>query len=439
MIFSPLMVFLGTEKLPPLAQGLVQRFVLLISLQTSLYLISRTFYVLVIIDYVGFQTLGLFLAISALLQAILDYPSGVLGDWIGQRWVLTSAFLFYGLSYGLLFQADSLLEIFFVYVFSAIASSQESGALQSWFDNNYKITVDRVDSNREIYQEFQGKRQTIVGLIGAFTIVLGGFIATFLFRKIVFLVQSIGMFLTAALCLFFVTDSSGNFRLERSFRKYFHFLKEGVYFAFFTKYMFFLTISICLWNIIWQIWVEMMLFPIYFGYTGSDAGAGIIRFIGWIFNSILAGKAGIWSKKINPRNWVPRLNFVILFSFFGFFTLLLTVFPLENKFNIIPVSLILCYFFIFSAFLYIFLILRQRLILDLVPNSIRNSIYSLFPTLTLLLGAPLFVLSGSMIEHFDISFALTFLIIIGIISSSSMYLSFRYMPLSEIRSFEVVS
>jgi MFS family permease len=432
MSFSPLMVFLGTDELPPLAQGLIQRFVLLISLQTSLYLISRTFYVLVIIDYVGFQTLGLFLAVSALLQAILDYPSGVLGDWIGQRWVLTSAFLFYGLSYGLLFQADSLLEIFFVYVFSAIASSQESGALQSWFDNNYKITVDRADSNRDVYQEFQGKYRSIIGFIGAFTIVLGGFIATLLFRKIVFMVQAVGMFFTAALCLFFVTDFSENIRPKRSFSKYFHILKEGIYFGFFTKYMFFLTISICLWNIIWQIWVEMMLFPIYFGYSGSDAGAGIIRFIGWIGHSIFAGKAGMWSKKLNTRKWVPRLNFIILFSFFGYFALLLTIFPLENKFNIIPVSLILCYFFVFLALNNIFLILRQRLIFDLVPNSIRNSIYSLFPTLTLLIGIPLFIASGSIIEYFGISFALTFLLIIGFLSSSSIYISFLYMPLSEI-------
>lgn len=352
------MAFLGTAELPPLAQRLVQRFVLLISLQTSMYLISRAFYMLVIIDYVGFQTLGLFLAASALIQAILDYPSGVLGDWIGQRWVLTSAFLFYGLSYSLLFHANSLLEIFFVYVFSAIASSQESGALQSWFDNNYMISIDKTDSNREIYQEFQGKSQSILGFIGAFSIVLGGFVATLQFRKLVFLVQAVSMFFTAALCLFFITDFSENIRPKRSFRKYFHILKEGLYFGFFTKYMFFFTISICLWNIIWQIWIEMILFPIYFGYSGSDAGAGIIRFIGWMGNSIIAGRAGIWSKKLNPHKWVPRLNFVILLSFFDYFALLLTLFPLENEFNIIPVSLMLCYFFVFFVLNNFFLILR---------------------------------------------------------------------------------
>jgi hypothetical protein len=79
------MIFFGVDKLPPLAQNLIYRFVLLISLHTCLYLLSRTFYVLLVVDYIGFQALGFFLAISVLIQALLDYPSGVLGDRIGQR------------------------------------------------------------------------------------------------------------------------------------------------------------------------------------------------------------------------------------------------------------------------------------------------------------------------------------------------------------------
>ncbi|PWI49341.1 hypothetical protein CEE45_02060 [Candidatus Heimdallarchaeota archaeon B3_Heim] len=72
MILPSLKMFLGTDRLSPPAQGLVHRFILLASLQTGLYLISSTFYVLFVLEYVGFMTLGALLAVSILLQAILD-------------------------------------------------------------------------------------------------------------------------------------------------------------------------------------------------------------------------------------------------------------------------------------------------------------------------------------------------------------------------------
>ncbi|MFX0174346.1 MAG: hypothetical protein ACFE9L_20910 [Candidatus Hodarchaeota archaeon] len=94
MIFSPLMKFLGIRsKLPPNTQSLVQKFLFLSSLQSSFFFISGTFYVLFVIDKVGFIDLGILVGISFLVQALLDYPSGSLGDWIGQPWILAIAFM----------------------------------------------------------------------------------------------------------------------------------------------------------------------------------------------------------------------------------------------------------------------------------------------------------------------------------------------------------
>lgn len=422
MIFFSLKVFLGTDRLPLPAQGLVHKFILLASLQTSLYLISSTFYVLFVLEYVGFMTLGVLLTVSVLLQAILDYPSGVIGDWIGQRWILAISFTCYGLSYGFLAQANTFFDLLLVYVMAAFASSQESGAFQSWFDNNYKVVVNEKDSDQKFYQEFLGKKQSIVGFFGANAIILGGFIATIFFREIVFLIQSIGMFIIAGLCFIFIDNFPGVPKVERSYWNYINLFKEGIRFTFFTKHMAFLVISICLWNITWQIWVKMILFPIYFGYTGSDAGAGILRFVGWIGNSMLAAKAAIWSKEFTIRTWVPRLNLIIIITFFGFFTILIMLYPLENRFNIIPIILLLCYSFIFLGLNNLFLILRQRLVFDLVPDSIRTSVYSLIPTLTLLIGAPLLFISGCIIENYGFPVMLILLLIIGVISSGSMYL-----------------
>ncbi|MFX1515941.1 MAG: MFS transporter [Promethearchaeota archaeon] len=431
MIFSPLKVFLGTDKLPIPARGLVCKFILLANLQASLYLISSTFYVLFVLEYVGFMSLGILLAVSVLLQAILDYPSGVIGDWIGQRWILAISFSSYGLSYGLLLQVNSFSDLLLVYILAAFANSQESGALQSWFDNNYKVIANEIDSGQKFYQEFLGKSQSIVGFLGAIAIIFGGFIATIFLREIVFLIQSIGMFIIAILCFILIDNLPEVPKVERAYRNYFNLAKEGIKFALFTKHMAFLVISICLWNITWQIWVKMILFPIYFGYTESDAGAGILRFIAWIGNSILAARAGIWSRKLCYRRWVPRLNLSIIVSFFGFFVTLIILYPLESSFNVIPIILLLCYSLIFLGLNNLFLILRQRLIFDLVPDSIRTSVYSLFPTLTLLIGAPLLFISGNIIENYGFPVMLVLLMIIGVLSSGSMYLSINTLPSDE--------
>ena len=46
-------------------------------------------------------------------------------------------------------------------------------------------------------------------------------------------------------------------------------------------------------------------------------------------------------------------------------------------------------------------ILRNRLNLDLVPDNIRNAIYSLLPTLTILIGIPGTLLGGYCINEFE--------------------------------------
>ncbi|MFX0065875.1 MAG: hypothetical protein ACFFC7_27190 [Candidatus Hermodarchaeota archaeon] len=154
---NSLSTFLGTENLPLPAQGVVQKFFLFANFSNLLLMFSSTFYVLFILDKVGYQALGTFLALSFVVQASLDYPSGALGDWIGHKWILTASYICYGLAYGILVFADSFWDLLLVYLLGGLARSQESGALQSWFDNNYKISVTVSDPNREIYQVFHGK------------------------------------------------------------------------------------------------------------------------------------------------------------------------------------------------------------------------------------------------------------------------------------------
>ena len=58
------------------------------------------------------------------------------------------------------------------------------------------------------------------------------------------------------------------------------------------------------------------------------------------------------------------------------------------------------------------LFLTQRVMLDVVPNKIRNSVYSLQPTLTLILAIPFVVLFGWLLplSGFPLTFSLMSLV-----------------------------
>ena len=161
MILRPLSTFLGIHELPERAQGLVQRFVMIVIFIDLVSLLSTTFFVLFVIDSIGIAQLGMLLAIRFLIQAALDYPSGVLGDWVGHKWVLFTAYLTFALSYVTLVFADSFFSFLIVYSLFAFASSQQSGALMAWFENNYKAATGDTDPERKTYKFFLGKWQVI--------------------------------------------------------------------------------------------------------------------------------------------------------------------------------------------------------------------------------------------------------------------------------------
>ena len=80
------------------------------------------------------------------------------------------------------------------------------------------------------------------------------------------------------------------------------------------------------------------------------------------------------------------------FTFWGFLKLFLVDFTLA-----IPYRLTFLFF--------------ARMIIDFVPNEIRNSVYSLLPTLTLIINIPAALLGGELLENIGIPY--TILVIVG--------------------------
>lgn len=399
-----------------------------------IFFVSGTFYVLFIIDKVGYAELGILAGFSFLVQAILDYPSGSLGDWIGQRWILAISFFTYGLSYLLLVIAKNFSDLLIVYLLAAFAASQESGALQSWFDKNYKFAAKEVDIDRRIYQLFQGKITMLLGLLWAAAILVGGILATYFFRETVFAVQSIGMFFLSFASFIFVKDLPGYKKPAASLKQYFHIFIKGLEFTFTKNYIFFFVVAICISSALWAVWGNMILFPLYFGYTGNDLGAGIFRFLAWVGAAITASKAAQVATRLNERKWIPRLELLMMLGYFGFFGLLITIFPLNNEFNISGIILTIVAMFILDMGINAADNLRKKLFLDLIPDEIRNSIYSLIPTLALIVSAPVVTIAGGIVETGGFPQTLAALAGISTISAFFFFISTKKMPLVELKS-----
>ncbi|MHA2363815.1 MAG: MFS transporter [Candidatus Hodarchaeales archaeon] len=434
MIFSPLITYLGVKELPRNSQGLIQKFFFILILMNIFGTISSTFYVLFVLDIVGYAELGFLLSLSFIGQAVLDYPSGAIGDWIGQRWVLFIAYLFYFLSFLLLSISNSMSYLIVVYILFAVGSSQQSGAMNAWFDNNYKASASEKDPKSEIYRLFQGRLGMIFQLTGAIMFVVGGLIATFYFRTLVFKIQALGMISIAFICLLTIKDFPEVEKTPQSLRKYFQILGEGIGFVITKKYMMLFFTGIILTVTMWSVWGYMILFPMYFSYTGSDFGASIYRFFSWVIAIPFIGLAGQWSKKLEMKKWLPLANGLQAVVHYTLFLLIFILFPIDLKQPItgtfMPVAIILT-LIVFSMndiWWNVAGFLEQSFMLNVIPDESRNSIYSLIPTLVLIANAPALLLAGLAIESVGIQITMIILGACGVLGAILKYYGLKFAP-----------
>ena len=427
-MIDQLYTFLGVKDLPNPTKKLILKLIVSTTTLNFIWFLSSAFLTLFVIDTVGIEQLGILVAISFLIQASFDYPSGAVGDWIGQRWILFIGFFLEALAYIILFFADSFTILLFAYIIRAIAASQQSGAIGTWFDNNYKLTADKFDPQRKIYKFFIGRWTTIGNIVPGIASAFGGILATTYFRQLVFLIQAIGLSSLAIVFLFIIKDFPGIDRPKRSIKNYFRLLGEGLHFAFFNRIMFLFLVGMCFSNTVVLIWIQMMLFPVYFGYTGSDSGVGILRLI-----ILLLGTLSIFFASKSAVNMeitrIPILTFVDTVIFYWGVAVITAVFPpIENMFT--PPAIIV--FILFYTVIYFFhglkLILNQRFLLDSIPDKNRNSIYSLIPTLILLASSPVAIIGGHLIKNLGISATAFLLGSAGVISVFFFHFALRSIP-----------
>ena len=399
---------LGTKELPRLAQTHMKYVLTLIMLISFLMSLSNTFYVLFVIDKLGFTLAATITSIMLLTQVIFDYPSGSLGDWIGQRWVLTIAFTCYTFNFLLLLQASTFHNFVIIGIIMGFGNAQSSGAMETWIDNNYRKAVQDKDPDRRIYGFIMSRIGSMNRLALGASFLIGGALATEISREFVFSIQfGIGL-VVIILILQFVKDITITEQVPKvpkavnSTSDYFSLLLGGIKFLFKSKQIFFFMIGLAIYNVTWMIWGGLILFPIYFGYTGSDLGASTLRTVLFFVGIPVSFFMANLSKRVKNERFPLIILFQIL-TFFPSFILLTYYVPITNRLN--PLGIIGT--FILLAVLVGFLFdlgntLSQRILLDLVPSENRNAVYSLRPTIVSLLGIPILPVAGVAVDTYGL-------------------------------------
>ncbi|MHA2225904.1 MAG: MFS transporter [Candidatus Hodarchaeales archaeon] len=403
--------YLGINELPNQAKSLIQTFLFIQLINSFLMSMSSTFYILNAIDHIGFTLAGVMTSVLLLTQVILDYPSGSLGDYIGQRWVLGISYGCYGFGFFLLTTANDFTSFLIAAIINGIGFAQASGTLNTWLDSNYQ-KVATVDTERKIYGYARSRVNTIDNLGLAASFMSGGIIATIFSRQTVFFIQFIMAITMIAVVLLYVKDiESDELNLldpqvnpdTKSRGSYFNYIRGGINFVFSSKVVFLFILGLATLNVTFTIWGNLILFPLYFGYTGSDAGASLLRTIIYLNGIPLGLYVANFSRRFSTDGF-PKLLWLFLFLFFPAFITLFFLNPIENSFNFVGFIITILIMNISVSFVFRTAdVLRMRFMVDLVPSKNRNSVYSLIPTITSLLSIPILPFVGQIIDQYSLA------------------------------------
>jgi MFS family permease len=382
----------------------------------------------------GLGLVGVLVIIQLGVQTLLDYPTGAIGDWIGQRWIISCAFLCYAAVFfltSLLTTTTPFLFFVLIYILWGVAASQESGAWMAWFDNNYRVAAPDDDEDRKAYGVFLGRTGMVFQIVATAFLIPGSILAVVYSRQWVFLFEGFVCIIVAFMVLRLVKDfpEVSESRKRPTMSEYTHLLRSGVSFLFTDPFIKWFIVGGTLVTSAIIVWGNLILFPFYFLYLITDVGVASFRTILFFPGVFTEERSGVWSRRFEPKKWIPRFRLVQTcgFVFFLLLALLMIVFPpvtegatiieillpftdivifeIPQRF-ILPIVLMFCTFLFTGLFSRFANILTQRLLLDVIPNRIRNSVYSLIPTVAMILALPQIVIIGFVIQSLGFPTAL---------------------------------
>lgn len=435
--------FMGFTDADEKALHLGKVLIILLPTANIIFTLSTTFYMIFIAEALGggnyiegLGPLGILIAIEMITQTVLDYPSGALGDAIGQRYVIAIGNSLYAVVFFMVSFVTSTTPFYFlvlIYMFQGLAQSQISGAWGAWFDNNYRVAMPH-DTERKQYGVFWGRMGMISQIAATLALIPGAVIASVFNRPFVFQIEAVGAVIFALLVMRYIRDfpEVEAMREEKpSMSQYTDLLKEGVSYLWHTSFVKYLCIGTMLTQSTIMVWGNLILFPLYFSYLITDVAVASYRTLAFIPGVAANERSGIWSQRFDPKTWIPRFRllqacgfvfYIIMAAIMYFFPPvgasadIITVYlPLTSIVVIeLPIQHLLPILILFSLFTVTMFfggfadILTQRELLDAIPDRNRNSLYSLQPTILLILTTPQIAIFGWLIPL--IGFPVTLLI-----------------------------
>jgi MFS family permease len=462
----------GLEGSTPDAARLVKVLSVLLPSFAASFQISTTFWMIFIAEslgygdyYAGLTLVGVLVVIQMAVQTLLDYPTGVLGDWIGQRYVIASALLCYAAAFWLSAQiVKNTPAPFYIYVMIyflfGLGASQESGAFNAWFDSNYRVAMPH-DKDRKMYGVFWGRMGMVWQVSSTLVLLPGSWLAWYYGEQWVFELQAVFSVLLALVVFRLIQDLPG-VRKEQETRpsigEYGSLLKEGFKFLGSSRFVTYLVLGgVVLWST-GPVWWNLILFPLYFSYLVTAVAVSAFRTLVFLPQALANERSGVIAKRYEPTKWIPRFRF-LQFTGVIFYLLLAIVVhffpgadPNTTEFvsilipftdlplieipaqTIVPVALIFILFVALNMFGAIADILTQRVMLDVVPNRIRNSMYSLQPTLVMIVSMPLIAFFGWLIpQSGGLALTLTLCAFISLVGTVMIRTAFKHpIPVAEV-------
>ncbi|MFX1262267.1 MAG: hypothetical protein ACFFAZ_09285 [Promethearchaeota archaeon] len=461
--------YFGLPDDNPEVVRLAARFIILSTSMTAAISISTTFYLIFVAEALGkgsyidgLALASLLIIVQKVVQTLFDYPTGTIGDLVGQRWVLSSAFLTYSIAFyfvSLISSSSHFDHYLLVYILMGFAASQESGAMNSWFDNNYSLSVPE-DKNKAQYGVFIGKLAMLLRISRALVILPGAIFAVLIARVFVFQIQSVACVLLALASFFLVRDLpmiQEHRESETIAEDYVSLLKQAARHIVSSPYLKYIVLGNTLFLSIGFTWSELIMYPFLYEYLSSDVAVASLMTVVIIAFAGFWERSGVWAKRFEPEKWIPRLRFIQSTGavFFWLFAILMWAFPpppVDSEMMSIlipftdvsilhvpllsatPVFLILVIWFSGGILFTIAAILWMRVLIDVVPNRIRNGVYSLLPTLVVFASIPLTAILGWLVPLVGIPIVL---VLSGTVSTAGaliLRLGFTYQkPLPEAR------
>ena len=422
-IMSKLNRFLQINKLPESLQKISKFYVGICMLQSIAFHITDTFLVLYLLETHTWAQVSIVFSVQMATQLIFDYPTGILGDWIGQKKILISAFLFLSSANLCILLSESFVIYVLFGVLSGLGNSQFSGALDAWYDSQYTSQCSQIDPERKIYGLFQGRVYSLYLGIAGLSILASGLIANNFSRQILFILQitvyiilavSIGMGLTSSPKVENEDPKKiqGKIPDQEPKENYISILLKGLKFVFSQKKMWLFFFGIAIYNaFLDSVWTKLILFPLYNQYAISDTLTSVIRWINLTIDVFLVGILAKYSSKTKNKEMGYILSLAGMLICLIFVSIYYSILPPTEHFSfgkyfgiwLISLSMAVPYRLTWLFY--------SRIIIDLVPNQIRNSIYSFIPTLILLLAIPANILGGFIIDGYG--FVAGILLVVG--------------------------